>query len=121
MQWLERCFLDIWNVKGAISVERADGTFKGVDYQLERVAFFDQGEMFNPKTGIGPTEERHLSRAFTIQFETYLDNSVQGFGTNDFNDPIPSILNRIVTIQDFIGQYSDGPLTLERFLPDTEE
>lgn len=120
IQWLERCFLDMWGPKGAILVERANGEFDGVDYVMERVAFFDQGEMFNPKAGIGPTEERHLSRAFTIRFETHMDNSVQGFGTNDFEDPIPSILERIMEIKDVQGRWTEGELSLERFLPDPQ-
>lgn len=119
--WLERCFLDMWNVKGALSVERADGTFQGVDYTMERVAFFDQGEMFNPKTGIGGTEDRHLSRAFTIKFETYLDNTVQGFGTNDFEDPVPSILERLVTIKDVRDRWTDGEFSLETLIPEEVE
>jgi hypothetical protein len=117
IQWLERCFLDMWGTKGSISVERADGTLQGVDYELERVAFFDQGEMFNPKTGIGDSEDRHLSRAFTIKFETYLDNTVQGFGTNDWDTPLPSITERVSSIRDVVSRWTDRDLSLEVFLP----
>lgn len=117
IQWMERCFLDMWDVKGAISVERADGQFRMVDYEMERVAFFDQGEGFNPKTGVGPTEDRHLSRAFTLMFETYLDNTVQGFGTQDWTGPEYTVLERIMEIQGKVDMFWEGRRNLSDFLP----
>lgn len=117
LAWIVRSILYTLKKKGAISVENADGTFRMVDYYLDRVAYFDQGEMFNPKTGVGPTEDRYLSRAFTYMFETHLDNSVQGFGTLDWSDPVPTITQRIMELSATQDRIWEGRIDLESHRP----
>jgi hypothetical protein len=110
---LSRSVLYILGMKGAISVEKPDGTFRMVDYFFDRTAMVNQGEAYNPKTGLIETEDRHLAAHHTYIFETHLDNSVQGFGTHDFGAWETTILSRLLEIQSTDGTIWTGLEDLE--------
>ena len=114
---LNRALLYALKTKGAISVEQGNGEFRMVDYFLDRTAFFDQGEAFSPRAGTGPTHDRYLCTAFTYLFETHLDNSVQGFGTLDFEAPQDTILQRVLEIKGTQDRLWDGRNDLETLRP----
>jgi hypothetical protein len=115
--FINRAVLHAMKTKSAISVEQGDGSFRMIDYFLDRVAYFDQGEAFSPNTATGPTHDRYLCTAFTYMFETHLDNSVQGFGTLDIQEPQDTILHRILEIRGHQERLFDGRVDLEGFRP----
>lgn len=111
--WIVRSILYILGHKGAISVERPDGSFRMVDYVLDRAAYFNQGEAYNPKRGAGEGEEQHLSTYLTYIFETHLDNSFQGFGTLDWGPWEETITQRVAEISSYDGGIWEGRINLE--------
>jgi hypothetical protein len=81
---LERALLILFGKKGAIQVEQLDGSHRVIDYVQERYAVGHEGEANDPDEGIGGERSAFLKSSLTYRFETSLDNSVVGFGTDDF-------------------------------------
>lgn len=116
IQWLERALIICLGQKGALTVEQADGTFRTVDYRCARVAFFDQGEMFNPESSEGSNRDSYLTRAFTFVCEANVDNTVQGFGTLDWSQE-QTVLHRILELSDLQERIWEGRQELNNLLP----
>lgn len=98
LMMLDAALLRIFPRFGGIKVERADGTSAHIDFWWSRYAVMDQGEAFNPAVGEGAEVDAALRRTHTYVFETWLDNSVNGFGSYDIVEA-ETVLQRILELQ----------------------
>lgn len=84
MMFMERAFLHLFDPKLGLKVERLDGTIETVDFKFERYVAMDQGEPYDSQKGTAGSYPAFMKRGFIYTFETYLDNSLDGFDTYDF-------------------------------------
>lgn len=86
MMMLERAFLAMWDGRVGLLLHQFDGKEIRSDYEFGRYIVMDQGEPYDPQKGLEGTGPAALKRGFAFTFETWLDNSVDGYNTNQHTD-----------------------------------
>lgn len=80
--WMCRQIVHLFKARDALLVRQADGSTRAFDMIYQSHANLDTGERDIPMSRESK-EQRFFSRAFYYTIEGYIDNSVNGFGTED--------------------------------------
>ena len=92
----------LFPARGAVNVEMADGTVHPCDMLLQRTETLDEGGDQILMTR-GDDEQRGFVRAFIYSVESYVDNTVNAYGTDDIRKVV-AVRERILELDSLMGE-----------------